>query len=189
MCNRLKLGRTLDAVPASGCALFLSEVALAVCAQERVAPRFSPLDTPSFSLRGDEVPESDEPAMHITHGSAHAHRPDWPQAVFARLVSQDGGGPLVSKRWEGQTSDTQMFQARAEALLTAVARSPTPRYRVAEATLSTEDTAPTRANLGFLPRIPGTLQLVSQVMPQALQEDPWHRLDETTRSDGLAWGH
>jgi transposase len=68
MFNRLKLGRTLDEVQAYGCALLLSEVALAVCAQESLEPRFHHLDTTSFSLRGDDVPARDERAIHLTHG-------------------------------------------------------------------------------------------------------------------------
>jgi transposase len=189
MCKRLKLGRTLEEVHAYGCDLLLSEVALAVCARERVEQRFSHLDTTSFALTGAYVPESDEQAMHITYGYSKDHRPDLKQAVLELLVSQAGGVPLVSKSWDGNTSDTQIFKARAEALRTALARSPTPRYLVADAKLYTEDTAPTLATLGFITPIPGTLKLVSQVITQALAEDRWHRLDETTRYDGLAWCH
>src|SRR5213594_1201940 len=47
MFNRFKLGRTLDAVQAYGCDLLLSELALAVCARERVEQRVSHLDTTS----------------------------------------------------------------------------------------------------------------------------------------------
>jgi transposase len=189
MCNRFQLGRTLDEVHAYGCALLLSALALAVCAQERLAQRFPHLDTTSFARRGDDVPESDEPAMGITHGYAKDHRPDLPQAVFALLVSQDGGVPLVSKSWDGTTSDTQMFKERADALRAALARAPTPRYLGADAKRYTEDTAATLAKLGLSTRIPGTLKLVSPVITQALQWDRWHRLDATTRYDGLEWCH
>jgi transposase len=189
MFNRFKLGRTLDEVHAYGCDLLFSEVALAVCAQERVEQRFSHLDTTSFSLSGDYVPESDEQAIHITHGYSKDHRPDLKQAVLELLVSQDGGVPLVSKSWDGNTSDTQIFKERAAALLTALARSPTPRYLVADAKLYPAETAPTLAKLGFITRIPGTLKLVSQVITQALQGAPWHRLDEATRYYGLALCH
>jgi len=186
MFNRFKLGRTLDEVHAYGCDLLFSEVALAVCAQESIEQRFHHLDTTSLSLSGDDVPARDARAMHMTHGYAKDHRPDLKQAVVERLVSQDGGGPLVSKRWEGKTSDTPMFKERAEALMAALTSSPTPRYLVAEATLYTEDTAATLAKLGVITRLPGTLKLVSQVITQALQRDRWHHLDETTRDDGMA---
>ncbi len=53
MFKRFKLGRTLDEVHTYGCDLLLSEVALAVCAQERLEQRFHHLDTTSFSLSGD----------------------------------------------------------------------------------------------------------------------------------------
>lgn len=181
MFNRFKLGRTLDEVHAYGCDLLFSELALAVCVQESIEQRFNHLDTTSFSLSGDYVPESDEQAIRITHGYSKDHRPDLKQVVLELMVSQDGGIPLVSKSWDGNASDTQVFQERAEALMRAFASSPTPRYLVADAKLYTEDTAATLAKLGFITRIPGTLKLVSQVITQALQWDLWHRLEETTR--------
>src|SRR6266516_7390892 len=141
MFNRFTLGRTLDEVHAYGCDLLFSELALAVCAQEGIEQRFHHLDTTSFFLSGDSVPESDEHAIRITHGYSKDHRPDLKQAVLELLVSQDGGVPLVSKSWDGNTSDTQIFKERAEALMAAFARSPTPKYLVADAKLSTEDTA------------------------------------------------
>jgi transposase len=189
MFNRFKLGRTLDEIHTYGCDLLLSELALAVCAQERIEHRFSHLDTTSFSLHGAYVPESDTQAICITHGYSKDHRPDLKQAVLELLVSQDGGVPLVSKSWDGNTSDTQIFKERTEALLAAFASSPTPRYLVADAKLYPEDTAATLAKLGFITRIPGTLKLVSQVITQALQGDRWHRLDETTRYDCIELGH
>ena len=181
MFNRFKLGRTLDEVHAYGCDLLFSELAGAVCVRESIEQRFHHLDTTSFALSGDYVPESDEQAIRITHGYSKDHRPDLKQAVLELMVSQDGGIPLVSKSWDGNASDTQIFQERAEALMRAFARSPTPRYLVADAKLYTEDTATTLAKLGFITRIPGTLKLVSQVITQALTWDLWHRLDETTR--------
>jgi transposase len=111
------------------------------------------------------------------------------QTSIALLVSQDGGVPLVSKSWDGNTSDTQMFKERTEALMAAFASSPTPRYLVPDAKLYTEDTAATLARLGFITRIPGTLKLVAQVITQALQWDRWHRLDETTRYYCMEWCH
>jgi transposase len=181
MFNRFKLGRTLDEVHAYGCDLLFSELALAVCVQEGIKQRFHHLDTTSFSLSGDYVPERDEQAITITHGYSKDHRPDLKQAVLELMVSQDGGVPLVSKSWDGNTSDTQIFQERAAALITAFASSEAPRYLVADAKLYTEDNATNLSKLGFVTRIPGTLKLVAQVIAQALQWDMWHRLDETTR--------
>ena len=190
MFNRFKLGRDLlHEVHAYGCDLLLSELALAGCAQERIEQRLHHLDTTSFSLSGTYVSESDKQAIAITHGYSKDHRPDLKQVVLELLVSQDGGVPLVSKSWDGNTSDTPIFKERAEAPLAAFARSPTPRYLVADAKLYTEDTAATLAKLGFITRMPGTLKLVSQVITQALQGDRWHRLDETTRYDSLELCH
>lgn len=89
--NRFKLGRSLDKVFSYGCDTLFSEVALAVCQQERVAQTFTGLDPTSFSLTGAYVPETDTQALAITHGYSKAHRPDLKQAVRELMVAQDGG--------------------------------------------------------------------------------------------------
>ena len=189
MFNRFKLGRTLDDASAYGCDLLFQELALAICAQDGIDLRFNHLDTTSFSLTGEYVPESDEHALCITHGYSKDHRPDLKQAVLELMVSQDGGVPFVSKSWDGNTSDTQVFQQRAEALIRAFKDTPIPRYLVADAKLYCEDNAVHLAKLGFITRIPATLKLVSQVIGQALQWDTWQRFDANTRYQPLALCH
>ena len=189
MFNRFKLGRTLDEAYTYGCDLLFSELALAVCLQEGIDTRFNHLDTTSFSLSGDYVPDSDEHAITVTHGYSKDHRPDLKQAVLELMVSQDGGVPLMSKSWSGNASDTQIFQERTQALMATFKGSPTPRYVVADAKLYTEENAANLKQLGFITRIPGTLKVVSQVIGQALKWDTWHSLDETTRYQPIELCH
>src|SRR4030095_16959231 len=162
MCNRFKLGRTLDDASAYGCDLLFQELALAICAHEGLDLRFNQLDTTSVALTGADVPESDEHALRITHGYAKDHRPDLKQAVLALRVWQDGGVPLVSQSWDGNPSDTQVLPPRAEALMRAFKDTPTPRDLVADAPLSCADNAVHLAQLGFITRMPATLQWVAQ---------------------------
>jgi len=187
--NRFKLGRTLDEAHAYGCNLLFEELALAVCTHEGIDLRFNHLDTTSFCLTGEYLPASDEHAICITHGYSKDHRPDLKQAVLELMVSQDGGVPLVSKSWDGNTADTRVFQARAEALMRAFKDTPSPRYLVADAKLSCEDNAAHLATLGFITRIPATLKVVAQVISQALQWDTWQPVNPNTRYQPLALGH
>jgi len=189
MFNRFKLGRSLDDVSLYGCDLLFSELSLSVCAQEGVETRFNHLDTTSFSLTGDYIPESDEQAIAITHGYSKDHRPDLKQAVLELMVSQDGGVPLLSKSWDGNTSDTQVFQERAQALLKTLKDSPSPRYLVADSKLYHEDNAEHLKELGFITRIPNTLKLTGQVIRQALEMGTWQPCDEQTRYQCLELCH
>ncbi len=189
MFNRFKLGRTLDEVNTYGCDLLFSELALAVCQQEAIDQRFNHLDTTSFSLTGDYVPESDQQAIAITHGYSKDHRPDLKQVVLELMVSQDGGVPLVSQNWDGNASDNQIFQDRAKALLSTFKQSATPRYLIADSKLYSEANATALKPLGFITRIPDTLKLVSQVISQVLREDTWQRVDDTTRYHCLELCH
>jgi transposase len=105
------------------------------------------------------------------------------------MVTQDGGIPLMSKSWDGNASDTKIFQERAHALLTTFKESPMPRSLVADAKLYSQENAANLKNLGFITRIPATLKVVSQVIEQALKWDRWHSLDETTRYHAIELCH
>jgi transposase len=175
MFNRFKLGRTLDEAYAYGCDLLFHELALCVCAREGIELRFNHLDTTSFSLSGEYIPESDEQAITITHGYSRDHRPDLKQVVLELMVSQDGSIPFVSKSWDGNTSDIEIFQARAQALLAAFQHAPHPRYLIADSKLYHEENAPHLRHLGFITRIPNTISSVSEAITQALALDCWHR--------------
>ena len=156
MFNRLKRGRTLDTVHTSGGDLLCSDMAVAVCAHAGLDLRFNHLDTTSVALTGAYVPDRDEQAMTLTQGYATDHRPDVQQAVEERMVAQDGGVPCVSQSWDGNASDTQMFQERADALITTLQRSSTPRYLVADATRYHEANAASLSQLGCITRMPQT---------------------------------
>jgi transposase len=186
MFNRFTLGRTLDAVDADGGDLLCRELALAVCAHEGLELRCNHRATTSFALSGEDIPDSDEPAMTITPGDAKDHRPDLKQAVLARMVSHDGGGPLVSQSWAGNTADTAIFQERAAALIATFTNAPTPRSVVADATLDNAAQATTLQALGFLTRMPTPLQRVSQVITPARSWGTWQRLEDTTRDQRVA---
>jgi transposase len=151
--------------------------------------RFNHLDTASFARSGDYVPDSDEQAIRITHGSSTAHRPDLKQAVLELMVSPDGGVPLVSKSWDGHTADTQIFQERAQAFMRALTTSPSPPYLRADAQLSPEDNAATLHGLGFITRMAHTMGWVSHGIEPALTWDTWHAVDETSRDPGVELCH
>jgi len=94
------------------------------------------------------------------------------------MVSQDGGVPLLSKSWDGNTSDIEVFQERAQALIETLQNSRA-RAICADCKLYHETMLQT-CNRWVITRIPQTLKLVSQVIRQALAMDTWHRLDEQT---------
>ena len=73
MFNRFKLGRSLDKVFSYSCDMLFSEIALSVCKQEGIDLRFNNLDTTSFSLTGEYVPDSDEHTILVTHGYSKDH--------------------------------------------------------------------------------------------------------------------
>jgi transposase len=180
--NRFKLGRSLDKAFSYGCDMLFSEIALSVCQQEGIDLRFNCLDTTSFSLTGEYIPDSDEHAIAVTYGYSKDHRSDLKQAVLELMVSQDGGVPFLSKSWDGNASDNAIFKERSAALLHEFAASPGPRYLIADCKVYTKKNAPNLAQLPFITRIPGSLNDVSQVIGQALASEQWQPVDDESRA-------
>jgi len=187
--NRFKLGRSLDKVFTYGCDTLFSELSLAACQQEGVDRRFRHVDTTTFSLHGDYVPETDEQAILITPGYSKDHRPDLKQAVLELMTAQDGGVPLVSQSWDGNASDNAIFQERAKALIDEFKASPTPAFMVADSKLYTEKNAPFLAQLPFLTRIPESLQVAQQAIQQSWDWNHWEELDDNYRFQRIDLGH
>ena len=102
------------------------------------------------------------------------------------MGSQDGGGPWLSQRWEGQTSAREVLHERAQALLETLKHAPSPRYLVADGTVSHEDQAAHWPAFGCLPRLPQTRTIVSQGIRQALARATWPRREAPTGSQRLA---
>ena len=187
--NRFKLGRSLDDVYAYGCDLLFSEISVNVCQQEHVELRFHSLDTTSFSLTGDYVPDSDEAAIRIVHGYSKDHRPDLKQAVLETIVSQDGGVPLMCKSWDGNASDNKVFQARAAQLIQQFQAADEPRYLVADSKLYSEENASNLSRLTFITRIPETLNTVKEVIEQAWDFAAWDWLNPSLAYQRLDLSH
>jgi len=175
--NRFKLGRSLDKVYRYGCDLLFSEIAVSACVQEGIDVRFNSLDTTTFSLTGEYVPETDEQAIRITRGHSKDHRPDLKQAVLEVMVAQDGGVPFLSQSWDGNASDTEVFKERSAALIAQFEASETPRYLIADSKLYTKENAVNLARLLFMTRIPETLKVAQQVIDQAWAFDQWQGID------------
>jgi len=171
--NRFKLGRSLDKVFDYGCDLLFSELSLSVCRQEAIEVRFQSLDTTSFSLTGEYLPDSDEHAIAIKHGYSKDHRPDLKQAVLELMVSQDGGIPLVSKSWDGNSSDSVIFRDRSKALVASFSKAEEPPYLVADSKLYSEDNAKHLAKLRFITRVPRVVKDVGRLIDQAIFAARW----------------
>jgi len=177
--NRFKLGRSLDKVFFYGCDLLFSEIALSVCQQEGIDLRFNCLDTSSFSLTGEYIPQTDEQSILITCGYSKDHRPDLKQALLELIVSQDGGVPFISRSWDGNAEDSAVFKERCGTLIEQFKNSETPRYLVADSKLYTKKNASNLTRLPFITRIPETLKVAQQVIDQAWAFDQWQSLNES----------
>jgi len=165
--NRFKLGRALDSVYSFGCDMMFAQLAKLACKMEGIETRFGHLDTTSFTLTGDYDSSSDEHAVKVTYGYSKAKRPDLKQVVHEMMVTQDGGVPLISKTWDGNTSDNEIFTARSKALIESLEKSQNPCYLIADSKLYSESNSAHLKEFPFITRIPNSINLVTDTIEKA----------------------
>ncbi len=188
--NRFKLGRSLDKIFDYGIDSLFSELSLSACEAEGVDLRFNHLDTTTFSLTGEHLPDKDVQAIHITRGYSKDRRPDLKQAVLEIIVSQDGGVPLICKCHDGNASDNEIFKQRANELIRQFESGGTPPYLIMDSKGYSESNASCLAKLPFATRIPRTFKAVNQITDQALKwDDDWNIIDENCRYQSFELGH
>jgi len=184
MFNRFKLGRALDACHEYGCDTLFSELSLQACRINDIDCRFNSEDTTSFTLTGEYNVDSDEHTIEINHGYSKDHRPDLKQAMLELMVSQDGGVPIVSRSWSGNSSDSKIFRERSKALINNFKNSPTPRYLVADSKLYSKETIEEALqHIPFITRIPRSVKLEKETIRKSLEAplEKWEILDERNR--------
>jgi len=180
--NRFKLGRTLDDVHSYGCDLLFSELAISACKKEGVETRFRHLDSSSFSLNGEYLPDEYVEAVTITYGHSKDHRPDLKQVVLELMSTQDGRVPLISKSWDGNTSDNEIFRERAKAIVDEFKNGADKHYLIADSKLYSESNAKNLSELPFITRIPESINLVQDHINRALtEESAWEVISESRK--------
>ena len=176
--NRHKLGRTLDALWEFGCEALFTQIAYNACHLEDIQCNFLSEDTSTFSVTGEYDQATDEQEILVTHGYSKDNRPDLKQVVHELMVAQDGGIPLMTKSWDGNTDDHQVFRERARNLVENFQHADDLRVLIGDSKLYAEPNSENLASIPFITRVPGTLNLEKQITEQALQHpEHWSPLD------------
>lgn len=172
----------MDDVHGYGCDLLFSELAMSACKKDGVETRFRHLDSTSFSLNGEYLPDLDVEAVTITHGHSKDHRPDLKQVVLELMSTQDGRVPLISKSWDGNTSDNEIFRERAKAIVDGFKNGADKHYLIADSKLYSESNAKNLLELPFITRVPESINLVQDYINRALTEDSsWEIISESRK--------
>lgn len=187
--NRHKLGRSLDDVYNYNCSLLFAEIAREVCKQEGIETKFNSLDTTTFCVTGEYIPDSDENAIELTHGYSKDHRLNLKQAVLELISSQDGGIPLMMQTFDGNASDTTIFKERSERLIEEFKQSEIARYLIADSKLYCERNKENLKELKFITRIPGNIKEEKLLIEKAWDLDKWQKIDEENRLQAFEIEH
>ncbi len=187
--NRYKLSRTLDKIYEYGCEQLFSELAFKACLEEKVSLRYQHCDTTTFSLSGKYDKEMDGSEVTITHGYSKDHRADLKQVVQELIVSQDGGIPLATRTWSGNTSDSKVFKKRVRELVKIFQHDASLRCLIADSKLYYKDNVEQLKQLYFITRIPSTIKLETESIGKALQENIWQVINKEYKCRGFMVEH
>lgn len=188
--NRFKLGRALDDVYQYGIEALFSKIALHVCEKEGIKMDYSHLDTSSFSVTGEHLPDSDENEIRITHGYSKDHRPDLKQAVLELVVTQDGAIPFICQCHDGNASDNTVFKDRVAGFVEQIKKGSQPTCVVMDSKGYTKKNAPYLMQMSFITRVPASFALEGTMIDQALRfKDQWHDINDDYRCQSFELGY
>lgn len=188
--NRFKLGRALDDVYLYGIEALFSRIALHVCEKEGVKMDYSHLDTSSFSVTGEYLPDSDENEIRITHGYSKDHRPDLKQAVLELIVTQDGAIPFICQCHDGNASDNTVFKDRVAGFVEQIKKGSQPTCVVMDSKGYTKKNAPYLMQMSFITRVPASFALEGTMIDQALRfKDQWYDINDDYRCQSFELGY
>jgi transposase len=188
--NRFKLGRALDEVHRYGIDALFSKIAFHVCQKEGIKMDCSHLDTSSFSLAGEHLPDSDENEIRITHGYSKDHRPDLKQAVLELVVTQDGAIPFICQCHDGNASDNTVFKERVAGFVDQIKKGGQPTCVVMDSKGYTKKNAPYLMQMPFVTRVPANFALEGTVIDQALRfNDQWHDINDDHCCQSFEFGY
>lgn len=188
--NRFKLGRALDDVYNYGIEALFSKIAINVCNQEGISMDHSHLDTSSFSLTGEYLPDSDENAIRITHGYSKDHRPDLKQAVLELVVTKDGAIPFICQCHNGNASDNVIFKNRVAGFVDQIKKGSQPTCVVMDSKGYTEKNAEYLKQIDFVTRVPATFALEGAIIDQALcLNNNWHKINDNHRCQSFEFNY
>lgn len=172
--DRFSLSRALDRVSGYGEESLFAEVASHACRSAQIDRKTVSLDTTTFSFTGEysNAGTDEDVAVNVTHGYSKDKRSDLKQVVTELLVSHDGGVPLVLKNWDGNTSDTAIFQQRTEQLVEAF-RSGYVSHVTADSKFYTKENAKNWDTVKFTTRVPETIIEVKDLIQESALEKDW----------------
>lgn len=171
--NRHKLGRTLDAIHKYGCEKLFNEIALNICMQEEIDITKAHCDPTTFSVQGEYDDQDESAAVKITHGYSKAKRPDLKQIILDLCVSPDGGAPFMMKTFSGNEAETNIFHERLQALKIAAAQSNSRMVMIGDSKLYTEKNIRAIEKLGFISRVPSSINKEKFYVEKALKLNAW----------------
>ncbi len=174
--NRFSLSRALDRVYEYGEEALFAELAAEACKRSGVDVSRQSFDTTSFALSGEYANEVEETCIKITQGYSKDHRPDLKQIVTELLVSHDSGVPLVLKNWNGNASDTKIFEQRTKQLTESFNRGYC-KHVTADSKFYTEANSSHWHIVKFTTRVPETLNPAKELIMEVTKKDEWEAHD------------
>lgn len=174
--NHFKLGRSLEKLYEYGCEKLFAELSYKACQKEGLETQWVHGDTTSFCFSGKYSSDEESAEVEITHGYSRDHRPDLVQIVQEMLVSDTYGIPLGIKHWSGNRNDSEIFHQRirnmAQSLNSGV------RGIILDSKGYNQRNEPYLKDLGFISRVPATLNAHEEMVFTALGVGEWNPLDE-----------
>lgn len=114
------------------------------------------LDSTSFHVDGEYLPDLDSKAIHLTKGYSRDHRPDLNQVVLNLITENQAGLPVYMQACSGNTNDSDSFKKLVKCHLSSLKAAQRCQYFIGDAALYTKETIQALVAQGqyFISRVP-----------------------------------
>lgn len=175
--NDDSLGRALDHLYEAGITEVFAGVAAHALSVAGIVVKTAHLDSTAFSLQGEYDDESDEQAIHITHGYSRDHRPDLKQAVLTMICANASNIPVWLTAVNGNEADKNIFREVTKDYIQQFAAEAEMPYLVADSAFYSEANLKQAADLRWITRVPATLTAAKDLI-HSVALDQMQALDE-----------
>ena len=158
------LGRALDVIYEYGPTKLFVPLAAQAVGRLGLNGKIGHLDATSLHVDGGKSPEKvEEGVIRLTPGYSRDHRPELAQVVVQFICENQAGIPIFMKSLSGNSNDKSDFRETVSNHIKQLKTEVDLEYLVADSALYTEKTLKELNEVGWISRVPETLDLAREL--------------------------
>jgi transposase len=163
------LGRLLDKLYELGVSELYQGLSERVVSHLNLPCNLVHLDSTSFHVDGEYVPDMDSKGIRLTKGYSRDHRPDLNQVILNLITENQAGIPVYMQACSGNTNDSESFKLLVKSHIKSLKAAQRSQYFIGDSALYVAETIRSLndQNKFFITRVPQKITEAKDLLKQA----------------------